>query len=306
MDKKTLAILALLLTSVIWGITLPLMKFNLNTFPPLTLAFGRFLSAALIAVTFSELKNLKLKDFIHIGIFSFFGITLHIGLFLIGLSQTSAVDATVIMTLSPIFTSLMAVLVINEKINSTHLIGIMAAFTGTFFYILYPTLTGGQNFALDLRGDIFVLASVFSGAIYTLGSKKLFETYHPSSISSVSFVVGAISFFPGAVFEYFQNPSWVQNISTFNLFSIAFLGIFSSFIAYSALEWGLSKVPVHVDQTIGYLTPIISILISIAFLGEKLHIVFIVSVILIFMGMYLVTKYKPKTDPHFHQRIHKV
>lgn len=305
MDKKTLGVLALLLTSVIWGVTLPLMKVNLETIPPLTLAFIRFLIAAILAVSFSELKALRLKDVSLIGVCALFGISLHISLLLFGLQRTSAVDATLLLTLSPIITSLLALLTISEKINSSHFLGIFAAFFGTAAYIVFPHLTS-QNIGFDLIGDMLVLGSVLSGSVYILGSKKLFESYSPSAIAAVSFVVGMISFFPGAVVEYVNNPVWVEQVSLFNIFSLLFLGVFSSFIAYLALEWGLSKVAVHVNATISYITPIIAILIATAFLGEKVESIFLLSVILIGSGIYLVTKHQPKLHPHFHSRTHKI
>lgn len=305
MDKKTLGVLALLLTATIWGITLPLMKVNLATIPPLTIAFLRFLIASILAVSFSELKGLKLKDAGLIGICAVFGISLHVGLLLIGLERTSAVDATFLIALSPIVTSLLAVLTLSEKINTSHFLGILFAFTGTFLYIVLPNL-GSATTTINLGGNVLVLGSVLTSAIYVIWSKKLFETYHPSSIAAVSFVVGMISFFPGAIVEYVNNPVWVESVSLFNILSLLYLGIFSSFIAFTALEWGLSKVAVHVDATISYLTPIISILIATAFLGERVQNTFLVSVALIVFGIYLVSKHQPRLQRHFHSRTHKV
>ena len=269
MDKKTLGVLALLLTAVIWGITLPLLKVNLEVIPPLTIAFLRFLIASLIAVSFSELKNLELKDIMLIGVFALFGISLSIGLLLIGLEGTSTIDATFILALSPIITSLLAVLTLSEKINVFHLFGIVAAFVGTFIYTVSPIFSSGKS--IDFGGNILVLGSVLASGIYIIGSKKLFATYHPSSIAAVSFVVGMVSFFPGAIVEYVKNPFWVEKVSLFNIFSLIFLGVFASFIAFSTLEWGLSKVAVHVSATISYLTPLISILVAAVFLEEQIH-----------------------------------
>src|SRR3990172_6873404 len=106
MKTKNLAILALFTTAVIWGITLPLMKVTLTTMPPITIAFLRFALAATIALSFDGLKELKLKDFFHIGFYSFFGLALSIGLLLIGLNMTTAINATILVTISPVITSI--------------------------------------------------------------------------------------------------------------------------------------------------------------------------------------------------------
>lgn len=303
MKTKNLAIVALLTTAVIWGITIPLMKVNLATIPPLTIAFVRFSVAAAIALSFGGLNKLKLRDFLHIGFFSFFGITLSIGLLLVGLNMTTAINATILVTLSPVITSIVAALALKEKINPMHTLGIFLAFIGVFIYLVLPELTSNHTSQINVLGDLLVLLSVLAATVFTIGSKKLFSTYHPRSISSVSFLVAAICFLPGAFLEYLQNPLWVGNINLFNIFSLIFLGVFSSFIAYSFLEWGLSKVDVHVDVTIGYLSSLIAILLATTFLHEKLYpLIFLISAILVGIGILLVSKNKPPSL-HFHHRI---
>lgn len=303
MKTKNLAILALLTTAVIWGITIPLMKVNLITIPPITIAFLRFSLAATIALSFDGINKLKLKDFFHIGFFAFFGLALSIGLLLIGLNMTTAINATILVTISPVITSIFAAVALKEKINPRHSLGIFLAFIGVCIYLVFPELLAKNVSQINVIGDLLVLLSVLAATIFTIGSKKLFSTYHPGSISSVSFMVAAICFLPGAFFEYLQNPLWVKSIGWFNIFSILFLGIFSSFIAYSTLEWGLSKVDVHVDVTIGYLSSIIAILIATTFLHEKLYpITFLVSAALVGIGILLVSKNKAPSL-HFHHRI---
>ena len=305
MDKKTLGVLALIFTAIIWGATLPLLKTNLNQIPPLTIGFVRFLIAAVLAVSFSEVNNLKIKDIFHIGVFAIFGITLNTGLLLVGLQKTTAVDATLIMTLSPVITSSLAVVLLSERINTGHFSGIIAAFLGSFLYVVFPHL-GGSGLNFDLSGDLLVLAAVLSGSIYVLGSKKLFETYKPATIAAVSFLVGMVSFFPGALLEYVHNSVWVEQISWYNIVSLLFLGVFSSFAAYFCLEWGLTIVEVHVNSAISYLSPLVSVVVATAFLGETLNSAFVPSTLLIVVGIFLVTKHRPNLHPHFHKRTHRI
>lgn len=303
MKTKNLAILALLTTAVIWGVTIPLMKVNLTIVPPLTIAFLRFSLAALIALSFGELNKLKLRDFFHIGFFAFFGLALSIGLLLIGLDMTTAINATILVTISPVITSIVAASVLKEKIKPMHKLGIFLAFIGVCIYLVLPELAAKNVSQVNIIGDLLVLLSVLAATVFTIGSKKLFTSYHPGSISSVSFMVASICFLPGAFFEYLQNPLWVKSVTGFNIFSIIFLGVFSSFIAYSTLEWGLSKVDVHVDVTIGYLSSIIAILIATTFLHEKLYpVTFLISAILVGIGILLVSKNKAPSL-HFHHRI---
>jgi len=306
MRSRHLAFLALVATAIIWGVALPLMKVNLETIPPFSLAFARFFIASFLALIFLKVPGVSLRDFLHIAFFSFFGITLHIGLFLSGLANSTGIDATFILALSPVVTSLLATLTIHEKITILHKMGIALAFAGTFLYISYPYAVNHESLSVNFIGDLLILLAVLSGSIYIIGSKKLFEIYPPSSISTISFVVGAISFLPLSLLEFSKNPGWVNSLTTFNFVSVIFLGVFASFLAYTLLEWGLSYVAVHVNEAISYLSAVISIYLSYTFLGEALNPTFLVSVIFVAIGIYLVTRYKPKTHLPYHQRVHKI
>ncbi len=306
MSKKHLAFLALLATSIIWGFTLPLMKVNLEVFPPLTLAFFRFFVASICALFLVKLHGLTWKAFFHIGLFALFGITIHLGLLLFGLQDTSSIDAVFILALSPIITSLLAVFTIKEKIALPHVIGILLAFCGTFLYLVYPSLFGTGKITFNPLSDLLILLSVIFGAVFIVGSKSLFDSYRPSTISAVCFFVGAISFFPGAVNETLKDPGWLSSFSAFNVWSVVFLGVFSSFFAYIALEWGLSKLPVHINQVVSYLTPIVTVLVSTAFLNEALLPIFPLCALLVGAGIYLSYRYKPAMHHHYHHRTHRL
>lgn len=307
MRQQYLGLLALLSTAVIWGITLPLMKVNLEVFPPFSLAFGRFFIASALAVCFINFSSLKLRDFLHISVFAVFGMTVHIGLLLNGLAKTSSVDAVFILSLAPVLTSLVAVFAIRERIAPLHITGVLLAFVGGLMYVVYPYFFGGKIANVSLIGDMLILGAVISGSIYTVGSKKLFETYTPSHITAVSFLAAAMSFFPLAGLEYLHNPSWTKQIQPFHIISLLFLGVFAAFLAYWALEYGLSKVAVHINETISYLSQIIAVLVATLFLGETLNPAFWLSVSLILIGIVLVSYHHPKTHPHhYHHRLHKL
>lgn len=306
MSTQRLAILAILATALIWGITLPLTKLNLETIPPFSLAFGRFFLASFITLFVVDFSKLNLKSFLQIASIAFFGITLHIGLLLFGLAKTSSIDAAFILTLSPLITSLVAVIALREKIIFTHILGILLAFGGSFLYVLYPHISGDQSFSVDILADLMIFLAVVAETIYIIGSKKLFETYNASFISAVSFFVGAASFSPLATFEIIKDPTWVSKLTWFNIASVVFLGIFSSYIAYTCLEWALSKTPVHINGTLSYLTTIVAIAFAAFLFKEQINPTFFLSSALVVGGIILVLKFKPKSHHHFHHRSHKV
>lgn len=305
MTKKHLAYLALFAEVFIIGISVPLMKINLQTIPPITLSFFRFAIASFLALSLTDFRKVTFKDIMAITGLAFFGVTLNVGLFAVGLKTTSTIDAVLIIALGPVVTSFLAVFAIREKINSLHLTGIIIACLGALFYTLYPFIFGMNGLKLNLVGDLWVAGAMLSAAIYAIGSKKLFEKYSPSTIAGVSFLVGAFSFLPGSISEAYTNP-WAGKITTFNIVSIIFLGVGLAFLAYLFSEWSLSKLDVHTVSTAGYLAPVISIAIAAFFLGDYPNPSFLISALLIVIGIFLVIRSHPKVHPHLHLHLHKI
>lgn len=283
-----MAIAALLFTSIIWGATIPITKFTLESTPPFTLAFYRFLIAAIIAASLGQFKGLRLRDYAQIGIFSLFGVTLSTGLFLLGLANSEAIDAGLILALSPIVFSLFGVFFLREKINLVHKIGMMLAFSGVTLYLFGPGIFTGQT-RFNLLADVLIIISQLSAAIYTIGTKNLFKVYKPAQVTAVSFLIGVFSFFPASVFDYYKNPGWINNLNPLTVVAIVFLGIFASFIAYTLVEWGLSKTTVYLESVMSYLIPFISVLAAVIFLREKLSLLFLTSSIIVTLGIYLTS-----------------
>ncbi len=304
MSKKSLAVAAIVTSAVIWGVSIPLMKVNLNTIPPVTLAFLRFAPASFLCLIFADFRKIKLADIRRIGFWAIIGIGINLHLLLIGLKLADTVNASIIFTLTPVITSILAVFALREKIITSHIIGIVIAFTGALIYVLYPLVSTGNKNSGNLLGDLLLFLSVITASIFAIGSKKLFDNYAPSTVAGVSFLVGAVSFIPGSIWESYHNPTWMVHFGLFNLASMIFFIVGTSFLAFLIYEWGLDKVPVHLSAVIGYLTPAVSIVIAYAVFNEKLNDSFLVSTVLIVIGIYLVLSRKAHLTHH--HRIHKV
>lgn len=278
------AFLALIIATSIWGATAAVMKLTLLTIPPFSLAVIRFGAASLLLLPFvySKLK-VQTKDIPLILLATAGAVSIHIPLFFFGLKLTTALNAGIIISTTPIFTLLFARAFLSEKISSKLIIGAIFGIAGLLFIIGKDLMSG---VTLSPLGDIMILASILMFVIYEIASKKLFVNYSPFVINFYAFSLGSLTLLPFALNEL-GTSAWITNITETSIIGIVY-GIFlSSFAAYSLWQWGLSKLPASRVGFFFYLDPVVATIAAIIILGEKITLTFILGSLLIFLGLLL-------------------
>lgn len=286
------AYLALLGSSLIWGITVPFMKLTLLEIPIFTLAFIRFGGAALILFPFVYNKlKIKREHLLTLLITAFCGVTLNIAFFFSGLKFTTALNTVLLGTTSPLFVMLSAHLFLKEKWRIKTILGAIVCFAGVGIVIGKDILSNGLH--LSPIGDAFILLSVASFVVYAILSKKLNSTYSFPVIAFSSFLVGAISFVIPAVYEYLQNPTWVKSVSTLSLLGVGYGVLFSSLSAYILWQWALSRLEATTVAIFTYVDPIIATVASILILSERITPVFVLGAWFILSGVVIAQGHLP-------------
>src|SRR3989338_3943053 len=118
-------IVALIIANIIWGAASPIFKFSLENIPPFTLAFIRFFFASFLFLPFTlkYLKQLTRKNIFEIVVSSFFGITVNISAFFLGLAKTTSINAPIIASAGPVFIYLLSLIFLKEVMNRKVLLG---------------------------------------------------------------------------------------------------------------------------------------------------------------------------------------
>jgi drug/metabolite transporter (DMT)-like permease len=290
-SKSNLAIIALLFASVIWGIATPILKLTLESIPPFTLAFLRFFIASLIMIPLffysSEWKKLDPNDFKKIVLAGVFGITLNIGFLFAGASLTSGIHISILLGTEAAFIILAAVFFLKEKLTKQIGIGVIISFVGTLIIIGQPLLDQSAITEGSLLGDFLIILAVVAWAIYTILSKEISKKYKPVIILPLIFLIGVITFFPFAVYEFIQNPLWIMSIKPVALFGILYYGLFCSIAAYFLYTWGLSYATATIAGIETYFIPLISIPASSIILKEKIDVYFVIGSLCILLGLFI-------------------
>lgn len=287
---KGLPYFAIVAVNLIWGATPVIAKLGLEEFPAMTLAFLRFFLASLLLLPFvlTAKKGMRINRVdwpIIVGI-GLALVTFHIFFFFEGLKRTEAIDASVLSLVVPIFSVLAGWWFLREKIYVINLFGVLMGILGALTIIGVPLLFLGDLTAQRLIGNVLV---VLSGLMFVIGavlSRKALKLYSPLTVIFYAFIIGAISFFPLMVIDYFRDPNWVYRVTLVGLSAVVFLTFLSSISAYFLYEWGIKRIGIIRADLIQYIQPAIAASLAVPLLGERISYSFVVGTCLIVLGVY--------------------
>jgi len=111
--------------------------------------------------------------------------------------------------------------------------------------------------------------------------------YNPLQLIMVVFTIGAVMMIPFGTREL-SEVQWAQ-FSPLIWFSVFYVIIAATFFAYLLNVYALKYVSPAVVSYYIYLQPLVAAVIAYLFSGEQLHLIDLVSALLIFSGVYLVS-----------------
>ena len=292
MGQKTRAHLALLLTTIIFGLHYVVAKTLLNShLTPMQLIFLRLLFATLIFWVFQKIfvpEKVERKDLLRLAILGFLGFAANQALFYEGLNLTSPVDASLIHILNPILVLILAAVLIRERITGMKIGGILLGSCGAVIMILYGR-TGNAS-ASPVLGNILVTLNMVFYALYLVLLKPMIGKYHTSTImkwvSLFSFLF-IIPFSAGSMMQLQWREITLQSWAL-----IGYIVVFCTFIAYLLINFALKHVSASAVSYYTYLQPVLATLTSVSAGMGTITLPKIIAAGLIFIGVYFVNKEK--------------
>jgi drug/metabolite transporter (DMT)-like permease len=298
--RATLPYLALLLSIVLWGGTSVVAKVTTAEAPIFSLLFLRFCLATLFILPLflfdRHRPRLGWKDFGKLAVLGFIGISCNIGFFFFGIHYASVVDTSLILSLSPVVITIGSWLLFGDRMHLGNWLGLILAGGGISFVMLSQT----GDVRHSLLGNILIIASMISAAIYTLLSKQFAKQYTPMTIVAVSFLVGMVTFAPLAAWDAYQQVSWGCFLDGTTLAGLVYLALGSSVIAYWCYEWALEYLSASTVAVLSYLQPLISVLLAVILLREPISWHYLAGGVLVAAGIFLALEH-----PHLHRKAAK-
>ncbi len=222
-----------------------------------------------------------------------FGVAINQMFFFKGISLTSPMLGSVIMTSTPIFVLVVSYFLLKEKITWVKFAGIGLGATGA---ILLITSYGTDFTNSTFTGNLFILVNAISYSIYLVIVTPLMQKYNALTVIKWVFLFGSFMVIPFG-YSGLMAADWI-NFDLEIWLSIIYIIIGSTFLAYLLNLWSLKAVsPALVGYYI-YLQPLFATIIAIIFRGDKLTLTSILYSLMIFGGVFLVSYSKGSRTKH--------
>jgi drug/metabolite transporter (DMT)-like permease len=193
MDRRNLAWLAIVITTVLWSSSLILAKIVYSEVTPIIFVALRYTIACPFLVLIvalvrkqTETRGSVRKVWPLILVAGIAGPFLSQMLQYIGLSLTTAGETLLLLNLSPVFAVIMAAPVLKEPITSTKTGGLALAMLGVVLIMLGGTSIDAEFDSLRLLGDIIIIVSTFLFAINGIVGKIAVESVDSASLTLYS------------------------------------------------------------------------------------------------------------------------
>lgn len=294
--KKLMSHVSLFGAAAIWGLMAPVGKAAMSAgVSAVALASMRMIGAAFcfwFASLFVKHETVARRDYLLMFFAALLGIVFNQGFYTFGLSLTSPVDASIIVTVMPVITLILAALFLKEPITWLKVIGVLLGFSGAVLLVL--SNSGGLSGEGSVAGNLLCLAASFSFACYLTIFRNLIGRYSVFTLMKWMFLYSAICFFPFA----FNDISSLVNMDLPLVVwgEVGYVVLFGTFVAYIFMLFGQQNLRPTVVGMYNYVQPVVSTVASMAmglafFNWDKG-----LAAILIFSGVYAVTKSRARAE----------
>jgi drug/metabolite transporter (DMT)-like permease len=282
--------LALLGANIIYGLNYSIAKILMPDYiKPLGLVALRAIVATSLFWLFSQFfprEKVERKDLIYMLSFFIFGVFFNQVFFLLGLDKTTPINASLIMLINPILAIIFGVFILKESFSGRRLAGVIIGMSGTALLIL-----GRGNFSVSsgsVLGDMLILLTAASWALFLVVIKRMTSKYNSYTVMKWVFLFGL---FPNLTIGFNQlSDVSFANLPLLIVLAFIYVTVFTSFLGYNLNIYGLKYVSPTVVSTYVYIQPLVAVIVSIALGQDRLNAVKIVSAVLVFIGVYLVSK----------------
>lgn len=257
----------MLCASIMWGAMSPIAKGVLEDgfIDGLALSAIRigggavlFILAALLPKSLTKDQSVARKDLFTLFLASVIMISLNQGLFIIGIQYTTPIDTTVMCTMTPVFTLLLAAIFIGQRLTPLKIFGVVLGLSGALIIAFSQSDSGiASN---PFLGNMLCILAQLCAAVYYVFFLKVINKYSPFTIMKWMFFFSAITYVP-CMLPFLSEVSWGSLTST-TIWSLLYIIVFPTFIAYLLIPVAQKVLKPTVISMYAYLQPVVSAVIA--------------------------------------------
>ncbi len=250
-------------TVFFWGSAFAGIRAGLQGYSPAHLAALRFLVASLVLGLVAVLTRMRpparpdLPRIFLLGLvgFAFYNLALNTGE-----QSIAAGPAALLIQTTPIWTALLAVLFLGERLRGWGWGGIALSFCGA----LVIAAGRSQGLGQFSWGAALIILAALSTSTYNIVQKQMLARYRPVEITSYALWAGTILLLPFA----WGLPAAVAAAPWQATLAVIYLGIAPAALGYVTWAMVLAALPAARAASILYMVPVMAFLVAWLWLGE--------------------------------------
>jgi drug/metabolite transporter (DMT)-like permease len=249
---------------------------------PGELALLRFGTASVALAIYALANRMRLPartDLPRICLASFLGISIYHVALNFGEVTVQAGAASLLISAGPVFTALLSVVFLQERLTLIGWGGILLAFAG----VALIALSGGQGLRFT-PGALLILLAAAVAAAHSILCKQGLRSYAALEFTSYVIWTGTLPllvFLPGLLRQ-------VPAAAPAATFAVIYLGLFPAAIAYVLWNYALARMPASLLSSFLYLSPVLAIFIAWLWLGELPTLLTLIGGAIAIVGVVLV------------------
>lgn len=278
-----------LVAVLVWGFSFIATKYALAEVRPVSIVFLRqlFGISFLLIIAYRQRMSFTVKLRDHSWILLLGALTtLHLWIQVTGLQWTSASNTGWIIGITPVLMAILSLIFFKEKITFQQIAGIVISFFGLLLLIGKGDLRN-----IDLiknKGDVLIIASSFTWAVYSIVNKKATIKCSPLTTTLYLLIIMAVVTAPFTLNS--EDINKIINLSFNGWLAIIFLGIFCSGVGYYLWARTLSEMSASRAGAFLYLEPFVTFFFATVVLNEHVTLIMFLSGIIIIAGVILVNR----------------
>jgi len=292
MDRKIESHVALLAANTIFGLGVPVTALLLSEWvTPMGYMLARCVGAAAIfwlVSWFLPKEKVAPNDLLIICLGGLLGFVVSQTLTAWALVYTTPVYFSLLATLTPVATMLLAALALKEGISRQKTVGVLIGIAGAIIMVAVNWSSGtGKN---DLLGIALTILSLLTWVVYLLITRKVSAKYTAVTQMKWVFLVSTIAVLPFAWGELGEQKLLSQAWEWTGVAEMAFIVIFATVLGYFAIPFAMRYLSATTVSTYTNLQPVVASFVAIAIGQDILTWDKPVALILVLLSAYIVSR----------------
>lgn len=231
-------------------------------------------------------ERIERQDLWKVALASFFGLFLTQLSFLFAITQTTAIDTSILGTLSPIMTLLISALIGGDRITWSGGAGVALSLAGVLILVFNCVSIGSGAAATSFAGIAGMLVNTLSFAMYVGAFKPVIQKYSVVTFMKWMFLFSSLMALPFAYGAF--RASNLGAVRADVIWQVVYLVVAATFISYFLVSVGQQRLRPVVVCMYTYVQPVIAMVIAIALGLDSLTPLKAMATLLVFTGVGLV------------------